>query len=61
LVAEALASFGGNALREHASWEAARLEDENFSGAGELIIEDELRDLGGFSGSGWRLKNDARV
>jgi hypothetical protein len=48
-VAEALASFGGNALSEHSSWEAARLEDEDFPGTGELVIQDKLGYLRGFS------------
>lgn len=58
-VAKALASFGCDALCEHSSGEAAGLEDKDFSGAGELVVEDELGDLRGFSRSGWRLENDS--
>jgi hypothetical protein len=60
-VAEALTSFGGNALSEHSSWEAARLEDEDFTRTGELVIQDELGYLRGFSGTGGRLENDSGV
>jgi hypothetical protein len=60
-VAEALASFGGNALSEHSSREAARLKDEDFPRTGELVIQDELGYLRGFSGTGGCLENDSGV
>jgi hypothetical protein len=57
-VAEALTSLCGNALSEHTCGESAWLEDQNFARLGEVIIENELGNLRGFSGSGGRLEND---
>jgi hypothetical protein len=54
-----LAAFGGDALCEHSSRQATRLEDEDFSGSGEMIIQNELGNLRGFSGPGGGLQDDS--
>ncbi len=59
LVAETAATFEGDAFGEEPRGKPARLEDDDFAGAEEATIEQDLRHLGGFSGAGRRLQDQA--
>jgi hypothetical protein len=57
--AEGDVAFLRDALGEHARGEAAGLEDDDAARAGELVVEEVLRDLGRFAGTSGGLKDDA--
>ena len=59
-VAEPAAAFEGDAAGEQARGEAARLQDDDLAVAEQAAIEQDLRHLGGFSGTGRRLEDEAR-
>jgi hypothetical protein len=47
----------GDARRQHASRQATWLQNYDLAFAGQSVIEQNLRDLSGFSRPGWRLEN----
>ncbi len=59
--AEGDAAFGGDAGGEHAGGEAAGLEDDDLAVAAGAGVEEDLGDLGGFSGSGGGFEDDAFI
>ena len=59
-VAEPAAAFESDARGEQPRGEAARLQDDDFAVAEQPAIEQDLRHLGGFSGAGRRLQDQAR-
>jgi len=60
LLAEPAFALAGDAAGEKTRGKPARLEDDDFAVAEEAAIEQDLRDLGGFSGTGRRLQDEAR-
>jgi hypothetical protein len=52
------AAFFRNSRREHPRGEPARLEHDDFSARGESMIEHDLRDLRGFSGTSRSLEDE---
>ena len=60
-VAEPAVALGGDAGGEEAGGEPARLEDHDLAVAEQAVIEEDLRDLGGFAGAGRRLEDEAGV
>ncbi len=60
-VAEPAVALGGDARGEETGGEAARLQDHDLAVAKQSVIEEDLRDLGGFSGAGRRLEDEAGV
>ena len=59
LIAEPASAFGRDARCEQSRGETARLEDDDLSVAKEAVIEENLRDLGGFSRAGRGLDDEA--
>ena len=51
----------GHAGGEHPGGEPSRLEHDDLAVAREPVIEDDLRDLGGFAGAGGRLQDEPRI
>jgi hypothetical protein len=51
-------TLGRDAGCEEAGGEAARLEDDDLAVAKDAMIEENLRDLGGFSGAGGSLDDE---
>jgi len=58
LIAEPTLPLGGDARGEETSGEAARLKDDDLAVAEEVLIEKNLRNLGGFSGTGRSLDDE---
>ena len=58
-VTEAAIALGRDARGEETGGEAARLEDHDLAVAEQAMIEQDLRDLGGFSGAGRSLEDEA--
>src|SRR2546423_15122210 len=58
-IAEPALSFARDARCEKAGGEPARLEDDDLTVAEKAVIEEDLRDLGGFSGTSRRLDDEA--
>ena len=54
-------SFSSNAGREHARGKSARLKDHDFTGAEQIMIEQHLRDLRRFPGTGRRVHDQPRL
>ena len=51
--------LGGDPRGEETGGKTARLEDYDLAGPEEAVIEENLRDLGGFAGAGGSLEDEA--
>jgi hypothetical protein len=58
LVTEPALALGGDARREETGGETARLEDYDLAVAEQAVLEEDLRDLGGFTGAGRGLDDE---
>ena len=58
-IAETTVALGGDARGEETGGEAARLQDDDLAVAEQAVVEKNLRDLGGFSGTGGSLDDEA--
>jgi len=57
--AEGTVALLGHALGQHAGGEPPGLEHKDFPTFGKFFVEEHLRHLGGFAGTGGRLDDDA--